>query len=147
MSIPKQLSNLLALAKLLTFFKSREIITVSHFNSTNFNDNFKHNFMREKVNKMASNVKTLNICALGPNWKWIHDDLIWSCKNDSHDAILNFNQHWWYLSYYLHHLRFFHHLFKRISSSFLMSSFTSPSVTSLVCNTASKLNHWDSSQK
>ena len=32
------------------------------------------------------------------------------------------------------------------SSSFLMTSFTSFSVTSLVCNAASKLNHWDSSQ-
>ena len=29
--------------------KSRKIITFSHLNSTNFNDNFKNNFMREKV--------------------------------------------------------------------------------------------------
>ena len=27
------------------------------------------------------------------NWKWIHDDLILSYKDDSHDAIPNFNQH------------------------------------------------------
>ena len=36
--------------------------------------------MGEKVNKIASKAKTLNICALDPNWKWIHDDLILSCK-------------------------------------------------------------------
>ena len=29
--------------------KSRKIIAFSHLNSTNFNDNFKDNFMREKV--------------------------------------------------------------------------------------------------
>ena len=29
--------------------KSRKIITFSHLNSTNFNDNFKDNFMQEKV--------------------------------------------------------------------------------------------------
>ena len=29
--------------------KSRTIITFSHLNSTNFNDNFKDNFMQEKV--------------------------------------------------------------------------------------------------
>ena len=29
--------------------KSRKIIAFSHLNSTNFNDNFKGNFMREKV--------------------------------------------------------------------------------------------------
>ena len=29
--------------------KSCKIITFSHLNSTNFNDNFKDNFMREKV--------------------------------------------------------------------------------------------------
>ena len=29
--------------------KSRKIINFSHLNSTNFNDNFKDNFMREKV--------------------------------------------------------------------------------------------------
>ena len=49
--------------------------------------------MREKVNKMASRAKTLKICALEPYWKWIHDELILSRKNDSHDAIPNFNQH------------------------------------------------------
>ena len=52
--------------------------------------------MREKVNKIASRAKTLNICALEPYWKWIHDELILSRKNDSHDAIPNFNQHWSY---------------------------------------------------
>ena len=56
-----------AYQKLLTFVKSRKIITFSHLNSINFNDNFKGNFMREKVNKMASKAKTLNICALEPN--------------------------------------------------------------------------------
>ena len=60
----------------------------------NFKDNLKDNFMREKMNKLAS--KALNICALDSNWKWILDDLILSCKNDSHDAILSFNQHWSY---------------------------------------------------
>ena len=29
--------------------KSPKIIAFSHLNSTNFNDNFKHNFMRENV--------------------------------------------------------------------------------------------------
>ena len=52
--------------------------------------------MREKVNKTASKAKTLNVCAVEPNWKWIHDDLILSRKNDSQDAIPNFNQHWLY---------------------------------------------------
>ena len=33
------------------------------------------------------------------------------------------------------------------SSCFLMASFSSLSVAPLVCNAASKLNHWDSSQK
>ena len=49
------------------FFKSRKIITSSHLNSIDFNDNFKDNFMREKVNVMASKAKSLNICALEPN--------------------------------------------------------------------------------
>ena len=53
-------------------------------------------FMREKVNKMASNVKTLNICALDPNWKWIHDDVVLSRKYDSHNATPNFKHHWSY---------------------------------------------------
>ena len=67
--IRKQLSMLVALATFLTFFKSRKIITFSHLNSANFNDNFKDNFMREKVNKITSKAKTLNICALEPYWK------------------------------------------------------------------------------
>ena len=49
-----------------------------------------------KVDKMASKAKTLNICAVDPNWKWIHDDVILRRKNDSHDATPNFNQHWSY---------------------------------------------------
>ena len=57
------------LTKFLTFFKSRKIITFSHLNSVNVNDNFKDNFMREKVNKMASKTKALNICALESNRK------------------------------------------------------------------------------
>ena len=71
---------LVVLTKFLTFFKSRKIITFSHLNSINFNDNFKDNVIREKVNKMASKAKTLNICALESNWKWIHDGLILSRK-------------------------------------------------------------------
>ena len=67
---------LVGLKKLLTFFKSRKIITFSHLNSTNFKDNF----MLEKVNKMALKAKKLNIPALEPNWKWIHDDLILNRK-------------------------------------------------------------------
>ena len=54
---------LVGLKKLLTFFKSRKIITFSHLNSTNFKDNF----MLEKVNKMALKAKKLNIPALEPN--------------------------------------------------------------------------------
>ena len=68
-----------ALATFLAFFKSVKV-TFSHLNSTNFNDNFKDNFMMEKVNKMASQDKTLNICALEPNWKSIHDEQILSRK-------------------------------------------------------------------
>ena len=67
MGIPKQLSMLVALTKFLTFFESCKIITSSHLNFTNFNDNFKDNVMREKVNKLASEAKTLNICVLAPN--------------------------------------------------------------------------------
>ena len=55
------------LTKFLTSFKSRKIITFSHLNFINLNDNFKDNFMREKVNKMTSKAKTLNIYALEPN--------------------------------------------------------------------------------
>ena len=65
--IPKPLSMLVALTKFLTFLKSWEIIASSHLNSTNFINNFKDNFMWERVNKMASKAKTLNICALEPN--------------------------------------------------------------------------------
>ena len=96
MDIPKQFSILVVLAKFLTVFISRKIITFSYLDSINFNDNFKDNFMRENVNETASKTKTLNICALEPNWKLIHDDLILSHKNDSHDAIPSFNQHWLY---------------------------------------------------
>ena len=56
--------------------ESGKIITFFQLNSTNFQDNF----VREKVKKMASKAKTLNICALEPNWKWIHDDVILSRK-------------------------------------------------------------------
>ena len=57
-SIPKQVSMLDALTKILTFFKSHKIFTFSHINSTNFDSNFKDNFMLENVNKMASKAKT-----------------------------------------------------------------------------------------
>ena len=70
MGIPKQ----------LLLFEIRKIITFSHLNSINFNYNFKDNFMQEKVNKIASKAKTLNISTVEPNWKWIHDDLILSLK-------------------------------------------------------------------
>ena len=60
---------LVALTKFLAFFKSCKIIIFPHLNSIKFNDNFKDNFMQEKVNKMASQAKTLNICAFEPNWK------------------------------------------------------------------------------
>ena len=36
--------------------KSHKIIIFSHLDTNNFNDNFKDNFMWEKVNKMASKV-------------------------------------------------------------------------------------------
>ena len=65
--MPKQLSVLVALTKILTFFNSRKIISVSHLNSANLNDNLKANLMWEKVNKMASKAKILNICALEPS--------------------------------------------------------------------------------
>ena len=48
------------LTKFLAFFKSVKIITFSHLNSSNFNDNFKDKFVPEKVNKMAPKAKTLN---------------------------------------------------------------------------------------
>ena len=50
----------------------------------------------EKVNKMASKVKTLNICEVEPNWKWIYDDVILNHKDNSCDASPKFNQHWSY---------------------------------------------------
>ena len=50
--------------KFLTFFKSHKTITFSHLNSTYLNDNFKDNFMREKVNKMASEANIWNVYAL-----------------------------------------------------------------------------------
>ena len=39
--------------------KSRKLIAFSHLNSTNFNDNFKDNFMQEKV-KSTSVVSILS---------------------------------------------------------------------------------------
>ena len=42
--------------------KSRKIITFSHLNSTNFNDNFKDSFMREKV---KSTLVVLTLSLLG----------------------------------------------------------------------------------
>ena len=82
--------------------KSRKIITFSHLNSANFNDNF----MRVKV----------NICRINPIISLI-------CVFSSSLRLGAF------------------------SNCFLMTSFTSLSVTPLVCKAASKLNHWDSSQK
>ena len=58
---------MLALTKLLTFFKSSKIITFSHLNSSNFNDNFRDNFTWEKMSKMASKAKSLNMCEVEPN--------------------------------------------------------------------------------
>ena len=48
---------LLALTNFLMFLKSCKIISFSYLNSTNFKDNWKYNFMREKKNKMASKTK------------------------------------------------------------------------------------------
>ena len=45
--------------------RTKTILHVCGFN--NFNDNFKDNFVPQKVNKTASKAKTLNICALKPN--------------------------------------------------------------------------------
>ena len=86
----------MALKKFLTFCKSRKIITFAHLNCINVNDNIKDNFMRGKVNNMVSKVKTLSICALELKSKWIHEDVILSRENDSHDATPHFNQHWSY---------------------------------------------------
>ena len=41
-----------AFTKFLTFFKSGKISTFSDLNSTNFNDNFKGNFVQEKANEI-----------------------------------------------------------------------------------------------
>ena len=61
--------------KILMFFKSDKIITFSHLNSNIFKENFKDNIVREKVNKMASKAKTLNIFVLS-----LTDDVILSRK-------------------------------------------------------------------
>ena len=125
------------------FFKSCKSITFSHINSTNFNNNFKDNFMREKVNKKAPKAKTLHISALEPNWKWINDSLILSRKK--HDAIPNFNQHWSTIININNAVIYvFSPSFRleAFSSCFLMTSFPSLSVTPLVCNTASNLDYW-----
>ena len=58
---------LVALTKFLTFFKSGKVNTFFHLNASDISYNFKDNFVREKVNKMASKTVTLNICALEPN--------------------------------------------------------------------------------
>ena len=68
-----QNSMIVVLAKCLTFFKQRKIITFSHWNSPNINNNFKDNIMRKKVNNIPSKAKTSNICTLEPNWNWIHN--------------------------------------------------------------------------
>ena len=70
----------MGLPKQLSFSEICKFITFSHLNSINFNNNFEDNFMREKVNKIVSKAKTLNICTVEANWKWIHDDLILSFK-------------------------------------------------------------------
>ena len=71
---------LVALTKFLTFFKSGKVNTFSHLNAIDISYNFKDNFVREKVNKMASKTVTLNICALEPNYKSNHDDLVLRLK-------------------------------------------------------------------
>ena len=85
--------------------KSCKMITFSHLNSSNFNDNFKDNFVLE-------NVKSILVV-----------------------LILSFASF-----LYFHHL----YVWERFQNCFLMTSFTSLLVTPLVCNAASKLNHWDS---
>ena len=67
MDIPKQLTKFMALTKCLKIFKIGKVITFSHLNYTNFNDYFKGNFVQEKVNKMSSKAKTLNISVLETN--------------------------------------------------------------------------------
>ena len=49
----------MAFIEFLTFFKSPKIITFPNLDSINFNNDFKDNFMWEKVNKMASKAKIL----------------------------------------------------------------------------------------
>ena len=101
------------LTKFLTFFKSREIITYWDLNSISFNNNFNGNFMRfmrEKVNKMASKAKILNICALESNWKWIHYDLILRRKKWFQLCNSKFWSTLVVLIHHLHHLQFFHQL-------------------------------------
>ena len=145
MSIPKQFSMVVAFTKFLTFFRSGKVITFSHLNSTNFKENFKDNFVREKVNKMASKAKILNICALESSWKWIHDDLIFSHKNDSCDIIPNL-VNIGCINLIICIIRVFSpplHL-GEFSICFLMTSFILLSVTPLLFNATSKLNHWDS---
>ena len=48
MGIPKQLSMLVALTKILTLFESPKIITFSHLNYINFNHDFKDNLMQKE---------------------------------------------------------------------------------------------------
>ena len=54
------------------FNKSRKIIAFSHLNATNFNDNFKDNFMREKV-KSALFVLILSFVSFG----FFHNLYVW----------------------------------------------------------------------
>ena len=76
----------------------------------------------------------------------------YAVKSDSHDAIANFNQHINSINrinLIICIIRVFSPPLRlgEFSSCFLMISFTLLSTTPLVCNAASKLNHWDSSQK
>ena len=57
----------LALTKFLETIKSSKSSTFPHLSSTNFNENFKDNFVREKVTKMASKAKNFNIFTLESN--------------------------------------------------------------------------------
>ena len=134
MGISKQLSMLVTLTRFLTFFKSRKIFTFSHLNSINFNDNLKCNFMPEKVNKMISKAKTLNFCAWA-NWKWIHDDLILNRKKWLQQFNYKFLSTLVVLTLSFASFAFFSPAIRlpAFSSSFLITSFTSLSVTPLVC--------------
>ena len=54
--------------------KSRKIITFSYLNSTNFNDNFKDNFMQEKVKS------TLVLLILSfASFVFFHHLSVWEC--------------------------------------------------------------------